>query len=187
MVGVAFVTAGLVDALAAVVLIVACGATVRTVVRNRDWRDNLSLWSATVAAVPDCARARFNLGQAYFERMRRTDAEREWLAAQAIEPLDADVELALATLYYQLAMHETATARVESALRLEPGDPKARTLAGWIALDSGHPERAIEHFDAALALAPGDEGASLGRERAAQALKPPAQKIMRLKQGQGPD
>jgi hypothetical protein len=196
MVGVAFAVAGGVDAvaarvperrraLAAAVLVIACAAAVRTAVRNRDWRDPVSLWSATVAAYPDCVRARFNLGQAYFGHARLTDAEPHWLAAAALRPDDPAIAMALAGLYYRLGKYDLAAERVETALRLRPDDVKAETLAGWIALGAGHPRRAMAHFDAALARLPPDqtEAVTLGRARAASALDPTRRPGTRLRRG----
>ena len=198
MMGVAFAIAGAVDgalaraperrrAIAAVVVLIAAAATARTIVRNRDWRDAMSIWSATVAATPDCARARFNLGQAYFERVRFADAEREWLAAAAIKPRDAATARALATLYYRLGKYDLATARIRDAMELAPYDAHSEVLAGWIAVDSGEPERALPYFDSALARLPPQEagGAKLGRDRAMQAINPPEQTMQRMKKSGG--
>ncbi len=198
MMGVAFAFAGAVAAalawvperrraIAAAVLLIAAAATVRTIVRNRDWRDTLSIWSATVATAPDCARARFNLGQAYFERVRFADAEREWLAAAALRPRDPATARALATLYYRLGKYDLATARVKDAMEIAPYDAQAEVLAGWIAVDSGEPERALPYFDSALARLPPQEaaGAKLGRDRAMEALHPPEQTMQRLKKKSG--
>lgn len=197
MIGVAFVVAGVVDAIAAraparrralalAVLVVAGAAAFRTVVRNRDWHDTLSLWSATAAAVPNCVRARFNLGQAYFERVRLDEAEREWLAAAALRPQAPTIEMALASLYYRLGEYDRAATHVQSVLTSKPNDPKAQTLAGWIALNSGDPQGALTHFDAALARLPPEraEGARLGREHAEAALAPPAHTVTRLDGGE---
>jgi tetratricopeptide (TPR) repeat protein len=194
MVGVAFVVAGLVDGarayaperrrtLAAIVLVVVAAAATRTIVRNRDWRDTLSLWSATVAAVPGCARAHFNLGQAYFERVRLDDAEREWLAADAIRPRDFDVQMGLATLYYRLAQSERAMAQIDAALAIRPDEPHARALAGWITLDAGDPRGALTHFAAAVPRLRGSEAeaAAVGQERASKALEKSDQGFARMR------
>ncbi len=192
MIGVAFVIAGVVDAAAAyaperrralafAVLLVATAAASRTIVRNRDWHDKLSLWSATAATVPNSTRARFNLGQAYFERGRLDEAEREWLAAASQRPNDPTIAMALASVYYRLGKFDLAAERVGAVLEKKPGDLKAQTLAGWIALDRGDPQTAIAYFDAALARLPADkaDGARLGRERAALALDPPKHMVTR--------
>ena len=201
MVGVAVVVAGVVDAagrratvagvparriVLAVALVATLAAIARTIVRNRDWYDGASLWAATVATVPDCARAHFNLGQVYFERVRFDDAEREWRAAIAITPDDLDTLLALATLYNRQARFDEAERWANAALTRDPDDVRALTLAGWIALGAGDPRRALPRFDAALAHAPAagergrssrarataTEGARLGRAQALAAVAP---------------
>ncbi len=187
MCGVAFLVAGAVDGvalraperrrlLALGVLAVACALAVRTAARNRDWRDQLTLWSATTAAVPKCARAQFNLGQAYYARNRLAEAERSWRAAQALKPSDPGIMLALANASYRLGRYDRARADVAQALRLRPNDPEAETLAGWIELDSGNPGRAVEYFDSAIVKLP--EGkrapAQLGRSLAVRRLEPRA-------------
>jgi tetratricopeptide (TPR) repeat protein len=198
MMGVAYVVAGALDAartraprrrfVLAAVALVALAAAARTIVRNRDWRDTQRLWSATVATVPDCARARFNLGQAYFERVRFDDAEREWLAAVAITPNDLDTLVALAMLYYRQGRFDEAERWVTAALAGNADDVRVLNLAGWIALDAGDAARALPRFDAALAHVPaaGESGrraseraaaaagARLGREHATAALTPVA-------------
>jgi len=110
MMGMAIVVSGIVDAavvrwperrrgLAAALALVVVAAATRTVVRNRDWRDRIALWSATVAVVPRCARAQYNLGQAYFEPTRLAETERAWLAAAELEPEDRETTRGLAMLY----------------------------------------------------------------------------------------
>lgn len=196
MIGVACVVAGGLDGVAAhwpgrrrlafaAVGVLVVAATARTIVRNRDWRDTLTLWSATVAAVPDCARARFNLGQAYFARVRLDDAEREWRAAAELTPNDLDTLVALAALYYRQGRFADAEHWADLALARSPADGRVQNLAGWIALDGGDPARALPRFDAALGAleragrggprvarerAAAGEGARLGRERAASAV-----------------
>jgi protein O-mannosyl-transferase len=181
MIGAAAIFAGVVDdarrrwptrrrLLAASVAVVVVAAAGRTVVRNRDWRDRLTLWSATVAVVPRCARAQFNLGQAYFERSRLADAERAWLAAAALQPDDRETARSLAKLYYRLGNYDLAARHVDVVLAGHGDDGEALTLAGWIALDRGMSARAAEYFSQALAVLPPEraEGARRGQERAAR-------------------
>jgi hypothetical protein len=157
--------------IASAVMVLAALMT-RTIVRNRDWRDRITLWSATVAVVPRCARAQYNLGQAYFERSRLADAERAWLTAAALQPDDRETTRGLAMVYYRLGNHELAAAKIDAVIAAKPDDGEAQTLAGYIALDSGKPERAREYFDAALAVLPpaATEKARSGRDRAVRAV-----------------
>lgn len=182
MMGIALVAAGVVDGalarwpgrrtiVAAGVLVVVGALAARTVVRNRDWRDRVTLWSATVAVVPRCARAQYNLGQAYFERNRFADAEQAWLEAAALEPGDIETVRSLAKLYYRIGKYDLAAAKIAAVIAAKSGDGEAWTLAGYIALDRGMPEQAREYFDGALERLPAARAASAqaGRERAQRA------------------
>lgn len=62
---------------------------IRTVVRNRDWKDDLSLWTKTVKTAPESARAHTNLGEVYLRQSRFVQAEQEFREALRIQPNDA--------------------------------------------------------------------------------------------------
>jgi hypothetical protein len=160
----------------------------RTIVRNDDWQDRLTLWTATVAVVPRCARAHFNLGQAYFERSRLAEAERAWLAAAALQPDDRAIGRALAALDQRLGRWDLATTKVEALLAAEPKDAETLVLAGGLSLDRGRPEKAREYFDAALAILPPDRAARArdGREQALRAAARPPSPATGLPLGRGP-
>lgn len=183
MIGVAMVVADVVGALAsgaprrraavvtvAMLIVAALGA--RSMVRNHDWRDGLTLWTATVAVVPDSARARFNLGQVYLGKGRTDDAARVWGVGAEEFPQAFPFQLALAKLAYRQGDYPSASQHAKRALRLKPGDPTVQTLAGWISLHAGNARRARALFDRALAELPiaqaGD--AAVGRARAQAAL-----------------
>ena len=68
-------------------LVVACTAlAARTVVRNRDWRDDTALWTAAARAVPSSAKARHNLGVIYMNAGDLVRAREEFDAAYRINP-----------------------------------------------------------------------------------------------------
>ncbi len=73
--------------------------SVRTVARNRDWKDELTLWQTTVRTAPDSARARTNLGLSYLDLGQHQAAEQELKAALAILPNDVHVLNSLGILY----------------------------------------------------------------------------------------
>ena len=69
------------------VLILAVAALgVRTVTRNRDWKDNLTLWSADALAVPNSARIHVMLGSAYVDTAQFDRALPELETALKIDP-----------------------------------------------------------------------------------------------------
>src|SRR5712664_3450832 len=59
---------------------------VRTVVRNRDWKDNLTLYSAAVRAVPGSAKVHETLGATYVEVGQLDLARKEFQNALNIDP-----------------------------------------------------------------------------------------------------
>jgi tetratricopeptide (TPR) repeat protein len=66
------------------VLMAALGT--RTVVRNRDWRNNLTLYSAAVRAVPGSAKMHADLGTEYLKQDRLSAARAEFQTALRIFP-----------------------------------------------------------------------------------------------------
>jgi hypothetical protein len=57
-----------------------------TVLRNRDYRDEISLWQSTVAQSPHKARVHNNLGYAYLLAHRYGEARQEFNAALQLDP-----------------------------------------------------------------------------------------------------
>src|SRR6266478_5681590 len=70
--------------LALAVFVAVLGA--RTVVRNRDWKDNLTLYSAAVRAVPGSAKVHETLGATYVEVGQLDLARKEFQNALNIDP-----------------------------------------------------------------------------------------------------
>lgn len=67
-------------------LLLITALSIRTVVRNRDWRDNFSLFSADIKAAPGSAKLHSNLGREYYLRGQLDDAAREAQIALRIYP-----------------------------------------------------------------------------------------------------
>jgi hypothetical protein len=67
-------------------LIILTAFSATTIRRNLDWQDGLTLWQATAAQHPRCARARFNLGVELAEVGKLNAAEREFKASLTINP-----------------------------------------------------------------------------------------------------
>ena len=79
--------------------LILCMLGIRTIVRNADWRDELSLWKSGVAASPDSFRTHMGYGSAIWNHAQRTsDTPREEALDQAI----AENEIAQSILEPQL-------------------------------------------------------------------------------------
>jgi tetratricopeptide (TPR) repeat protein len=70
----------------ALLVLLALALGTRTWVRNRDWHDNLTLFSAAVRAVPGSTKMHGNLGGAYMYTGRLEDARKELELALRIYP-----------------------------------------------------------------------------------------------------
>jgi protein O-mannosyl-transferase len=58
----------------------------RTIARNGDWRDGMTLWSGVVAAAPESARGHDNLGTEYFKRKQYREALKHYQEAVRLRP-----------------------------------------------------------------------------------------------------
>jgi len=135
-------------------LLVAAAFGVRTAVRNADYRDALTLWSATVADYPTCARAHQNLALVLRERGDSPAAHRHYARAVELDPRYATAHYNWGVLLLAEQRTPEAIARFESALRLVPGHLDAAVNLGIALVRAGRAAEAIPHFEAVLRLRP---------------------------------
>jgi cytochrome c-type biogenesis protein CcmH/NrfG len=153
------------QALAAVAAILVVAAAAPTVVRNRDWRDQFTLSSANVAATPGSARALVQLGHAYRERSRIAEAERAFLAAEALQPDYLEPHIGLAMIYGFQKKDDLMREHIDEALRLTSKRGRMLVFAGWLLVDID-PERALGYFETVLERRSDDVKAQAGARRA---------------------
>jgi len=79
---------------------------VRTVVRNRDWRDGFSLFLSAVRAVPESTKMHANLGAEYMQRQQVKIAQAEFRTALRIFP-----DFAGGMEWYGLSLSQTGDDR----------------------------------------------------------------------------
>jgi tetratricopeptide (TPR) repeat protein len=140
--------------LAAVVLIF----TVRTVVRNWDWRDSLALYSSGVRAVPNDSKMHSNLAGQYLIRNRLDEAEREYQIAFRIEPDSPDTLSSFAALELHKGNYQAAGVLMEKALGMSGRnnlnyDFMVVTFAD-ILMRTNHANGAFEYLDREISEAP---------------------------------
>ena len=90
----------------------------RTVIRNRDWRDNLTLFSAAANVVPGSARVHSNLGAAYLADGQLYSALNEIKTALRIYPDFPDAVANYGVLEERLGDEQEARRLLEKALAL---------------------------------------------------------------------
>ena len=138
-------------AVAAVFALVVLLLGFRTVIRTRDWKDDLTLWTKTVQTAPASARARRNLGRLYMIRGRRQEAAQEFRAALRIAPNDAATWNNLGVMLLELGNLDGAEQAFTGALRLNTLPLDVRINLGVVSLRRGQVKQAEQYLLAALA------------------------------------
>ncbi len=136
----------------AVVLAALC--CVRIVTRNRDWRDDIQLYTVTLAASPDAYPIRNNLGTVYWHLGNVRAAEREWNEALPFNPQNAIVLNNLGLICAQEKRYNDAIEYFLRAIRLKPNYTDPHLNLGSAYTEIGRTEAAELQLRAAVALSP---------------------------------
>ena len=144
-------------AIAALAIVVAA-FTVRTVVRNGDWRDNPSLYAAAVRAAPNSAKTHFLRGNMYLAENQFDLARGEYQNALGIYADFPDAIEAMGLLESRTGNQPAAVASFEKALRMSGRnnidyDYMAVNLAAAL-LQAGRAGEALLVLDREIAEAP---------------------------------
>jgi hypothetical protein len=92
--------------------------SVRTVIRNRDWKDEFALYSSGVRAVPNDAKMHANLAGQYFLRNQLDLAAGEYQIALRILPDSAEALSSYSALEFQRGNYQAAGEMMEKALSI---------------------------------------------------------------------
>jgi protein O-mannosyl-transferase len=141
-------------AFGAVLTVLGVLAFVRIVTRNRDWRDDATYYTVTLAAVPEAEGLRMNLGAVYWNRLQPDAAEREWKRALAVAPDSAPLLNNLGLVSVGKQRDEEAIAYFQRAMRLRPNYTDAHLNLGRLYEELGKTSDAELQLQAAVALAP---------------------------------
>ena len=117
-----FVTARRAVTIATVALLM---LTARTIRRNEDWANPMSLYSTTQQDAPYSARVISNLGQEYINTGDRDRALAALLAAERLEPRHPRVKSNLVAYYLTRGDFDKAQAKAQECLALQPQNTSA--------------------------------------------------------------
>ena len=134
--------------------------------RTADWRDQRTLFEATVRASPDSALAHVNLGSVYQSLGRLQEAEAEYRRGIAIGPERKGAHHNLGTVLEATGRIEEAIAVYRDALRIDPTDWETANNLGRALLSLGRSPEAIPVLEQAVKQA-GDRPAPMGNLAAA--------------------
>jgi tetratricopeptide (TPR) repeat protein len=123
-------------------------------VRNRVWRDPVTLWSDVVAKGPQGWRAQNNLGAALEQRGEVAAAIEHFQTAVQIKPNYARAHNNLGVALEAEARRGEAIRHYREAVQIAPGYSEAHTNLALALLAEGDRDAAIRHFDEAIRLSP---------------------------------
>jgi len=130
--------------------------TVRTIGRNDDWRDQLTLFSVTTVTSPRRARAHYNLGVALEDAGRPAEALRQYLFALSIKPEDAKSHHNAGLILATMGRAPEASLHLEQASRQDPTLPKVFSSLGAVYSRLGRADDAETAFREAIKRDPAD-------------------------------
>jgi Flp pilus assembly protein TadD len=148
--------AGATAAAGTALVLVACVALAwRTVVRNRDYASELSIWSSTVRERPAHARPRNGLALALIAEGRTDEGVEQLQRAIRLDSTFADARTNLGRILLQRGQVSEARRQLELAVRLDPSSVEARDNLGLALSQGGQLAGAREQLDRAVRLNPG--------------------------------
>jgi len=143
------------EAWAAAAAVLLCALTLRMERQLSAWRDSYSLFSATVAAVPDSWVAHYNLGNALAAAGRAAEAEAEFRETVRLKPRFGRAHNNLGDALDAQGRHPEALQAYEEAIRVSPQLVEAQNNRAVVLSALGRREEAVQSLRKTVALQPG--------------------------------
>ncbi len=134
--------------------IVVLSLTLRTIDRNRDYRDLKSTWTHVLEVAPQNARAQYNLGTVYGKENDFDNAIAHFEQALRLKSDFAEVYSNLGLVLEKQGRHAEAIARYEQALQLKPDFAEAHLNFGVVLERLQKVSEAVRHYLEALRIKP---------------------------------
>jgi protein O-mannosyl-transferase len=127
---------------------------VATVFQVPHWKNTFTLFSHALDVTTDNDIALNNLGVAYFDAGRYSDAMKMYQLAKQINPATADVHKNIGGVLAKTGKPDEALREYEEAVRLEPKKADLQIFLAETLASHGKNEEALSHFSEAARLAP---------------------------------
>lgn len=140
--------------------------SIKTIARNPDWKDNMTLYTKDLEHLQASTRAHYYLGNEIVKNIAPNEVNTEKQKAlfqQGIKELQAALKIypsysealsQLAVAYYKTADYPNAVKYSESALKLNPNDIITINNLGSSLFQIGKPEEAMVYYQKAIQLNP---------------------------------
>ena len=136
------------------IVAVTVGYAARTVMRNRDWRNEFALFSSAARVSPNSAKVHYNLGTLYKDRGLFHQAVAEYERALEIEPGLLVIRYNLGNVYRELGRLDEAIAAYRRILQVRPNMVEVLYNLGMAYKDKGLLDKAADAYRQALAVRP---------------------------------
>ena len=127
-------------------LVVLLAYTARTVVRNQDWQDELTLWQETIQTEPSSARVHHNLAVILYEKGQFEAAEQSFQRAIARYPVYSAPHTGLAELYLDLRRYDEALVMAQKGVEFGPWRLWPQWILGRVYYQHGEFDKALVQF-----------------------------------------
>ncbi|HEX8280388.1 MAG TPA: tetratricopeptide repeat protein, partial [Chthoniobacterales bacterium] len=131
------------------------------------YKDEETLWRATIATNPGSWMAQNNLAVQLLSRDRYNEAIDRFEEALRLEPNYAEAHYNLGNAFFRTGQLERARTHYERALQINPRIAVAHTNLGILLSDNGDEANAIKHFEEAVKIEP---RAVVAQQRLSEAL-----------------
>jgi len=136
----------------AIIIVVLIFYSTFTIIRNRTWRDDFTLWSEMARIYPNSALPHYNLGNSYIDKGLVEEAMNEYNTAIRLNPNFVDSYISLGYCYYSGGKIEEGIAEYKKALKINPNLPDAYFNLGVIFIDKGQYSQALSYLEKAMKI-----------------------------------
>lgn len=126
----------------------------QTIIRNYDWRNELTLWRSSASQASLSPKPYLNLANAYVDAGEVAEAERQYLKALKLKPFDGAALSSLGALYVRERKTQEGLDLMLMALRFDPDDSLTFRNIGRTYNLMGDYDKAIRYLKEAKKLNP---------------------------------
>jgi len=140
-----------------IMAIIIVGLTTRTLIRNKDWQNQDTLWLSAAKTSPSSSQNHNNLGDLYARQGDYQKAIEEFKKAIEIKPNYGDAYHNLANIYHQIGDNEQAIENYQKALFFNPNLWQSYQNLAATHFEEGDLNKSLEYMNKALEINPGSE------------------------------